>query len=79
MRTVIIACKTLEDELNHAIKSTGVAYPVHWIESGLHNYPKKLNTRISELLDRIEADRVLMALGFCGKLYSEGLPQRALN
>ena len=66
MNTVIIACKTLEDELNRAKKNTGISYPVQWIESGLHNYPQKLNARILEILDRIEADRVLMVLGFCG-------------
>lgn len=66
MKTVIAACKTLEDELNFAIHKTGITYPVEWIESGLHNTPKKLNARISELLCRINAERVLLVMGFCG-------------
>lgn len=75
MRTVIVACKTLEDELNYAMKKTGVDYPVYWIESGLHNVPKKLNKRIVEILDSLEADRVLMALGFCGNAVQNIIPK----
>lgn len=66
MKTVIIACRTLEDELNYAMKRVGVAYQVEWIESGLHNTPKKLTARLQELLDSVEADRVLLAMGYCG-------------
>ena len=66
MNTVIVACKTLENELNLAISKTGVSYPIVWIESGLHNVPKKLHARLQEVLDSIQADRVLAVLGFCG-------------
>jgi hypothetical protein len=66
MRTLIVACRTLEDELNFALKKTKLEYPVEWIESGLHNTPKKLNARLREVLDSVEADRVLLAMGFCG-------------
>ena len=64
--TKIIACKTIEDELIAAIDKTGVDYPVIWIESGLHDSPAKLNARLQAELDSIEADRVLMAFGYCG-------------
>jgi hypothetical protein len=66
MKTVVIACRTIEDELNFALKKTGLAYPIEWIESGLHNTPKKLTSRIEELLTDLSADRVLMAFGYCG-------------
>ena len=66
MRTVIVACKTLEDELNAAQGRTGLEYPVEWIESGLHNTPKKLTACLLEVLERITADRVLLAMGTCG-------------
>lgn len=66
MNTVIIACKTISDELTYSIKKTGVPYSVAWLESGLHNTPKKLNERLAETFDSISADRVLLAMGFCG-------------
>lgn len=66
MRTVIIACKTLEDELNYAIKNTGIDYPIEWIESGLHNIPKNLNNYLQNILNDIKADRALVTMGFCG-------------
>ena len=66
MDTVIIACKTLEDELRIAQNKTGADYPVLWIESGLHNTPKKLNTRLREHLCSVKQMRVLLVMGFCG-------------
>jgi hypothetical protein len=66
MKNVIVACKTLEDELSDAIRKTGKSYPTEWLESGLHTTPKKLNERLRELLSAIEADRVLLVMGFCG-------------
>ena len=66
MKTVIIACKTIEDELDHAMRKTGCTHPVSWLESGLHNVPEKLNRVLQETLDGLDADRVLLAMGFCG-------------
>lgn len=80
MDTVIIACRTLEDEIELAKKNTGVDYPVTYIESGLHERPKKLAETIKDTFEKVDADqkskaskgrktaplRVLMALGQCG-------------
>jgi len=66
METAIIACQTLETELGQAMKNIGSDYPIHYMESGLHNTPAKLFRRLSELLGEIRADRVLLAMGFCG-------------
>ena len=66
MKTAIVSCKTLETELTAAIDRTGVDYPVAWLESGLHNLPKKLNARLSEVLSGLDADRVLLGMGYCG-------------
>lgn len=66
MQTTVVACRTIEDELRFAMKKTGTDYPVVWLESGLHNVPKKLNKTLQEALDGIRAERVLMGLGFCG-------------
>ena len=66
MKTVVLTCRTLEDEVNAALAKSGREYEIVWLESGLHNVPKKLTKRIQEELDGIEADRVLLAMGFCG-------------
>ena len=66
MKTKIIACKTIEDEIICASSQAGVEYPVVWLESGLHNNPKDLNARLQSELNEIDADRVLLAFGFCG-------------
>lgn len=69
MKTVIISCRTIEDEVNAAIRLTGVDYPVLWLESGLHNTPALLLERLQELVDSVDAERVLLAMGFCGNSY----------
>ena len=66
MDTVIIACKTLEDEILLAMKNTGLQFPVEYIESGLHERPKKLAEAVTDLFGKVEADRVIMPLGQCG-------------
>jgi len=66
MKTVILACRTLEDELRAALQDCGRDYEIVWLESGLHNAPQKLTERLQEELDKIEAERVLLAMGFCG-------------
>ena len=66
MNTIIVACKTLEEELNFALTQTGVSYPIEWLESGLHSVPKNLNSKLQDIFSGIHADRVLMVMGFCG-------------
>ena len=67
MKSALIACNTIRDELEKAMAETGVARSVVWIESGLHLVPDSLRRRIQEELDRIEEmDRVLLGFGFCG-------------
>ena len=82
MKTKVLACRTLEDEIALAQKNAGTDYPVVYIESGLHERPKKLADAIREVFAEIDAEqaaspkrrksakpqplRVLMALGQCG-------------
>ncbi len=67
MNAVIIACKTIEQELHAAMEQTGCSYPVIWLESGLHDVPKKLHETLQAHLDAIRGyDTVLLAMGFCG-------------
>lgn len=67
MRTVILACQTLREELRLAIRETGADYPVIYIEPGLHNRPEALKSRIQGQLGLIDnVDVVLMVFGYCG-------------
>ncbi|HWR07692.1 DUF1638 domain-containing protein [Sporomusa sp.] len=67
MGTAILACQTLQDELTLAIKTTGVDYPVIYVESGLHNTPELLHKRIQEEINRIDnVDIILLVFGYCG-------------
>lgn len=67
MSTVVLACQTIKDELNLAVSKTGVDYPIHWIESGLHNFPHTLRDRIQEEINSFEnVQTILMGFGYCG-------------
>lgn len=66
--TVVLACRTIASELELAMSRTASAYPVVWVESGLHSRPNALRARLQEELDRLDGDStVLLAFGFCGK------------
>ena len=67
MKTAVIACKIMQDELGYALEKTGCDYPVVWLEQELHNVPTQLHTAVQQALDGLvgEADRVLLAMGFC--------------
>lgn len=67
MSTLVVACRTISDELNMAIRETGCNYPVLWVDSGLHVYPDSLRDHLQKELNRIgNVDLVLLAFGYCG-------------
>lgn len=68
MKTILLYCETIEQELRSAMVHTGVTYPCVQLESGLHNVPARLTKRLQEELDHLPEDteRVLMGFGFCG-------------
>ncbi|MGD0152826.1 MAG: DUF1638 domain-containing protein [Thermacetogeniaceae bacterium] len=67
MRTAVLACKTIADEIKLAMGVTGCSYPVYWVESGLHRTTELLNRRLQQEIDQIgDVQRVLLAFGFCG-------------
>ena len=70
MKTAVISCRTVEDEVTAAAARAGVDYPVAWLESGLHNTPNILRERFQETLDGLDAERVLLAMGYCGNAIS---------
>ncbi|MDR3552577.1 MAG: DUF1638 domain-containing protein [Clostridia bacterium] len=67
MDTLIIACRTIADELTMAVKETGCSYPILWIDSGLHIQPDSLRKRLQQELDHLSnIDTALLAFGYCG-------------
>lgn len=71
MKTLIVGCRTIENELEKTIQKTGVEYDVVWVESGLHNVPKMLNAAIQDILDKTTGySLALLAMGYCGNSLS---------
>jgi hypothetical protein len=67
MSTIIVACNTIADELNLAIRTTGVTHPVLWIDSKLHTKPEKLKEHIQAAISRISnVSTIILAFGYCG-------------
>lgn len=67
MKTLLLACETIGDELENAVSQTGCHYETRWIRSGLHNYPNELKSVLQAALDSIDGySRVIMAFGMCG-------------
>lgn len=69
MNTCVIACRTIEDELSCAMVACGTVLPVLWLESGLHNVPKRLHTKLQNTIEEAEKagyTRLLLAMGYCG-------------
>lgn len=76
MKTLIISCQTLKNELLAAMEKTGCKYDVVWIEARLHNLKDKLKKAVQDILDEADSyERILFATGFCGNSIS-GLENR---
>ena len=67
MRTLIVACRTLEKELLAAMSGTGCTFPIRWLPAGAHNVPEKRKEEIRRILEEsTEYDTVLLAMSLCG-------------
>lgn len=67
MKTIAIACQTIEDELNAIYKTLPDPFPIVWVESGLHNFPARLKERIQQEIDKISGvENILLLFGYCG-------------
>ena len=80
MKTVAIACRTIEDELNAVYNTLPTPFPIVWVESGLHNFPAQLKERLQQEINKIsDVDNILLLFGYCGNSI-EGLvaPQARL-
>lgn len=67
MGRIILACRTLIEEITRAVEETGVDYPVKWVESGLHLYPDRLGSALQREVDSLDnVDTVIVGYGLCG-------------
>lgn len=70
MKTLIIGCRMMENELRHAYLVTKRTESVRWIEAGLHNVKGHLRSAIQQILnEETSYDRILLAASFCGNSY----------
>jgi hypothetical protein len=64
----VVACNTLKDEINKVIIDLNLNIEINWVDSGLHNYPDKLNKRIQKNIDQIkDTKNILLLFGYCGR------------
>lgn len=69
MKSVLIACAMMEDEVRCAIERTGADVEVAWVDRGFRSKPERLRSELQQCIDGAEAagaDRVLLAFGLCG-------------
>jgi len=67
LKTIAIACRTIEDELMAVYNTLPASFPIVWVESGLHNFPSQLKERIQLEIDKIyDVDNILLLFGYCG-------------
>lgn len=70
MRSVILACQILEDEIKKALNESNSSIPVIWIDSSLHMHPDKLNKKLQEEIDLLDSqggiENILFSFGYCG-------------
>lgn len=67
MRTLIITCETLRNEIELVLKQHKLNFDIVWLESGLHDVPAELHSLLQKHLDQVQGyDQVLLALGRCG-------------
>ena len=67
MQRVILACRTLEQELLAAMAAENCRDPVFWLEGGAHNVPSKRREEIQSALNSLPpCDTVLLAMSLCG-------------
>ena len=67
MKTVIIACSMLRDELEQSLTEQGASTPVVWMEKGLHDKPEYLHRELqTEINAHQDWDVIVLAYCLCG-------------
>ncbi|QDR79417.1 DUF1638 domain-containing protein [Sporomusa termitida] len=68
MPTILLACQTMQAEVELARQQAGTSYPVFYFASGLHNTPDELRRQLQEQINGLSStdDVILLAFGCCG-------------
>ncbi|KXS40964.1 MAG: hypothetical protein AWU54_1785 [Candidatus Frackibacter sp. T328-2] len=67
LQNIFVACNTLKDEVMLVVEDLKVDAPIIWIDSGLHDFPEKLNKAIQEQINRIaNVENIILLFGVCG-------------
>ena len=66
--TVIIACSSLKEYVEHAQKLVETDYRVCYLDKSYHRDPSEMRGHIIELIDRLSSEvrTALVVMGFCG-------------
>lgn len=65
MKTLVIACGMVKDEMNQALKTAGKDYPAVYLKPGLDDDPQELRRSIVQEMDKLdEPSLVLLGYGF---------------
>lgn len=67
MKTVVLACQSLQNEVKLAMKRANFTLPLVILEENNHDVPTLLRENIQRKLDTLtQYDRVILAFGTCG-------------
>ncbi|MGI5873810.1 MAG: DUF1638 domain-containing protein [Bacillota bacterium] len=64
---MMVACRNIEDEIDAVMRENNLDYPVVYLQSGLHDLPKKLHDTLQALIDSLtDIEYLLLPMGRCG-------------
>lgn len=67
MKTVLIACSMLRDELEKSLKDKNASLDIVWMEKALHEKPEILRRALQEEIDnQQDREAIILAYGLCG-------------
>lgn len=81
MKSKLIACEMIRDEVEKAMEETGYDGSVAWLEDSLHTHPEKLRNALQQEIEEAEGEGVsslLFAYGYCGNAFV-GLRSRSIS
>lgn len=63
----LLACETLQDEIEKLVKDNEIQMDIKWMDNALHTHPENLRTALQEEIDNTrDVDELLFAYGNCG-------------
>ncbi|SHM61244.1 Protein of unknown function [Caldanaerovirga acetigignens] len=67
MKNTIIACRMIQDELQHVMDEINSLDHVIWVDSEYHSEPERLKSKLQEIIDNLEGtDNIILVYGYCG-------------